>query len=257
MTVNLVLVSGALALALAVGYLVARRSGLSGDDYSGPVGTLVAPCLLAIYLIAIAMGIVIGWENKNTASNNAVDEASAATALYWSTQALPEDRAEPIREDLRAYVTTVVREEWPVMRKDGELSEAGEDRLDRLMVSVHEGVAQNGSGTADRITAHQEMAVLVDQRMKRADAVDDTIPEALVIAVLVSAAAVAVMPFGSRHRGSRASLLWAGVNLAFVATTVIMLFYLDNPYTGVHAIDAQPLEDALEGFDRIDRVTGP
>ncbi|MBB4934514.1 hypothetical protein F4561_005334 [Lipingzhangella halophila] len=254
MTVNLVLVSGALALVLAIGYLVARKSGISADDYSGPVGTMIAPSVLAIYLIAMAMGIVIGWENKNTAADNVVDEASAATALYWSTQTLPEDSAEPIRQDLRAYLATVIRDDWPAMR-GGELSKAGETSLDRLMVSVNEGASENNSGTADQITAHQQMAVLVDQRMQRADSAEDTIPEALKIAVLVSAVAVVVLPFGSRDRGSRASFLWALVNLAFVAVTVVVLFYLDNSYAGVHAIDAQPLENALSGFDRIDRVS--
>ncbi|WP_052745918.1 hypothetical protein [Allosalinactinospora lopnorensis] len=93
MTVTLVPLLGALVLALATGYLIARKSGTSEDDYQGPVGTLIAPCVLAIYLVSMAMGIVIGWENKNTAADNTVDEASAATALYWNTPAFPDENA--------------------------------------------------------------------------------------------------------------------------------------------------------------------
>uniref|UniRef100_UPI000697D8E0 bestrophin-like domain n=1 Tax=Allosalinactinospora lopnorensis TaxID=1352348 RepID=UPI000697D8E0 len=148
-----------------------------------------------------------------------------------------------------------MRDDWPSMR-EGELSDAGETDLDRLMVSVNEVAEGNRPETADQLTAHQNMAVLVDQRIQRADSAEDTIPQALTVAVVVSAAAVAVMPFGSSTRGSRAKLLWALVNLLFVAATVVVLFFLDNSYAGVHAIDPQPLQDALAGFDRIDRAIG-
>lgn len=253
MSIELGLGLGALVLLLVLGYLVVRRSGISSDDYSGPVGTLIAPCVLSIFLVVVAMGIVIGWENKNSADQSAVGEAAAATALYWSTGTFPEEEARQVRDDLRAYVTAVIDEDWPAM-SEGELSDGGQERLDDLMGSVNTVASGGRSETVDWLTARQQVAALLDHRVQRADAAEDSIPMALLVAAVVSAVAVAVMPFVSGDRGSRARALLAVVNLAFVVTSVSVLFFIGNAYAGVHPIEPEPLEETLDGFDRIDQI---
>jgi len=57
--------------------------------------------------------------------------------------------------------------------------------------------------------------------------------------------------FGVQVRQSRARTLWALVNLVCAAATLMVLLFLDNPYSGPLASDSGAFQDALAGFDRI------
>jgi hypothetical protein len=252
MTLSLTLTLVVLAALLVAGILIARRFAISEEQCGGALGTLIAPCVLSIYLIATAMGIVIGWENNSGASDNAVDEAKAATNLYWSTASFPEGEGEQVRRDLRTYLRAVADQDWPAMQADGRLSDSAEADLSRLRLSVNEVPAGDQSEALDRLAARQEVAVLVDQRIQRADSAGDSIPRILTGAAAVTALAVIVMPFGMGVRGSGSKVFWASLNLLLVGGTVAVLLFLDNPYAGLLAIDAGAIEDALQGFDEID-----
>ncbi|WP_067974369.1 bestrophin-like domain [Nocardiopsis trehalosi] len=256
MTLSLVLVLCVLALLCVAGVLVVRKFGISSDDSDGAIGTLIAPCVLSIYLIAMAMGLVIGWENNQGAGDGLTDEAATATALYWSTGALPEEQGARVRADLRDYLETSVRDDWPRMRERA-LSPEGDTALQRLRTSVHAiDTGDDPAAALDRLTARQEVADLAAQRVQRADAAGSEIPRVVTLAATVSALAVVVLPFGMGVRGSRTRIFWALLNLVFVAATVVLLLYLDNPYTGALAIGPDALTAALEGFDRIDAAIG-
>ncbi|NKY96470.1 bestrophin-like domain [Nocardiopsis alborubida] len=241
-------------LAAMVGGAVLAVGRFRVDDESsgGAVSVVVAPCVLALYLAAAAMGVVIGWENFTGAGDGLTEETGAADALYWSTTTLPAEEAETVRQQLRAYMSAVAEEDWPMMRAEGELSEEGDEALADLAASVRAlSVSDTGDGL-DRLTARQELAELSDARIERADAAGDGIPSVLNGIAALSAIAVAVLPFAMIRRGSTVAYFWASANLVFVFATILLLFYLGNPYNGALAHDAGAVQDTLAGFDRID-----
>ncbi|MDT0303178.1 bestrophin-like domain [Streptomonospora wellingtoniae] len=252
MTVSLIVVFAVLALLLVVGIVVARKFAISSDDSDGPIGTLIAPCVLSIFLIALAMGLVIGWENNHGAAEDAIEEAGYATALYWNTAAFPDEHGARVRADVRDYVRAVVREDWPSMRGDRELSESASGALDRLRMSVNEVPGDEPAAALQNMHARQNVTELGEARVKRADSAADTIPRFVTLAAAVSGLAVVVLPFGMQVRRTRSRLFWALVNLGFVGATLVLLLLLDNPYTGVLATDSGAFQDALEGFGRVD-----
>ncbi|GAA3761219.1 bestrophin-like domain [Salinactinospora qingdaonensis] len=246
----MIFVLGALILA---GVLVIRKFAIPGSDSETAVGTFVAPTVLSLYLIATAMGLVIGWENNNGARDLALEEATAATRLYWTTGSLPAEQGEPIREDLRSYVTSVIEEDWPLMA-EGELSQAGESKLAQLRAHVAQLPSDDYELAGERMLAHQQAAQLVADRLERDDAAGANLPVLLIAAAAAAAAAVVVLPFALKGRRSRATLMWSLVNLAFVCSSVLTLVMLDNPYSGIFAVSAEPFENALAGFDEIDQM---
>lgn len=252
MTVSLIVVFVILALLLVTGIVAARKFAISSDDSEGPIGILIAPCVLSIYLISLAMGLVIGWENNRGAADSAVDEAGHATALYWNTAAFPEEAGARVRADLREYIRLVVREDWSAMRGKRELAPRAAAALDRLRISVDEVPSGDPADALENLQARKNVTDLVQARVQRADSAADTIPRFITLAAAVSGLAVVVLPFGMQVRQSRARLFWALVNLAFVAATLMVLLFLDNPYSGVLATDSGAFQDALAGFDRID-----
>lgn len=232
--------------------LAARRFRVTDDSSGGAVGVVLAPCVLSLYLVASAMAVVIGWEDYKSAEDDAIAEAGAAQALYWSSTAFPEGEGEDVRGHLRAYATTVIEDDWPLMEAKGELSPDGDDGLAALAASVRGlSVSDTGDGL-DRMTARQEITKLSDARNQRSDAAEDRIPPALLVISALSAVAVSVLPFAMIKRGSGRAYFWAAVNMAFVFGTIVLLLLMGNPYNGVLANDAGEMENALEGFERSD-----
>ncbi|MCY9785965.1 DUF4239 domain-containing protein [Nocardiopsis sp. EMB25] len=234
--------------------LATRRFGVSDEFSGGAVGVVIAPCALALYLVAAAMGVVIGWEDFKAAEDGTVSEAGAAQSLYWSTTAFPDAEGEAVRSELRAYLTTVVEEDWPLMEHEGVLSPEGDDALADLAASVRGlSVSDTGDGL-DRLTARQELTNLSDARIERADAAGDTVPPVLLAIAVVSAVAVAVLPFAMIKRGATVAYFWGWINLAFVFGTIVLLFSLGTPYNDVLANDAGGMEDTLAAFERADQA---
>lgn len=248
----------AVLLAMVVGaVLTARRFRIDDDSAGGSVGGVIAPCVLALYLAAAAMGVVIGWENFTGAGDGINQEVGAAESLYWSTAAFPDQEAEEVREDLRAYMVAVAEKDWPMMRDQGELSTEGEEALAGLAASVRSlSVSDTGDGL-DRLTARQELAELSDARVERADAAGDGIPPVLNAVAALSAIAVAVLPFAMIRRGSAVAYFWASASLVFVFATILLLFHLGNPFNGALAHDAGAVEEVLARFELTDSAINP
>lgn len=249
---TLIVLLAVLAAMVGGAVLAVWRFRIADDFSGGAVGVIIAPCVLSLYLVAAAMAVVIGWEDYKAAEDNMIAEATAAQELYWSSTAFPEEEGEAVRGHLRTYLTTVVEEDWPRMEARGELSGEGDADLAALAASVRGlSVSDTGDGL-DRLTARQEITKLSDARGERADAAGDQIPLLLMVLAVASAVVVAVLPFAMIKQGARVAYFWASVNLVFVFATIVLMFTLGTPYSGVLANDAGGLEEAISGFDRAD-----
>ncbi|WP_026120077.1 bestrophin-like domain [Nocardiopsis potens] len=247
-----ILAFSVLAAMILGAVFAAWRFRVSDDSSGGAVGVVIAPCALALYLAAAAMGVVIGWEDFKGAEEGVATEAGAAQALYWSAASLPAEEAETVRGQLRTYLTTVVEEDWPLMQREGELSPEGDEALADLAASVRVLSSTDAAGGLDLLTARQELTNLSDARIERADAAGDGIPPVLTAITAVSAVAVAVLPFAMMKQRSATAYFWAAVNLLFVFAPVLLMLYMGSPYTGILVNDAGGIEDALAGFERAD-----
>ncbi|MDT0328988.1 bestrophin-like domain [Nocardiopsis lambiniae] len=255
---TLLLVLAVLATMVAGAALAVGRFRVDDEGSGGAVGVVVAPCVLALYLGSAAMGVVIAWEGFKGAEDGIMTEVGSAQSLYWSTVALPEHEAAEVRERLRAYLGSVVQDDWPAMRSADGLSQEGDAAYADLAASVRSlSVSDTGDGL-DRLTARQELNSLGEARLERADAATEGMPPLLTGIAALSAIAVAVLPFAMIRRGSRVAYFWAGANLVFVFVTVLLLFYMGHPFSGILSHDAGGIEDALSGLDHIDRaLTAP
>lgn len=256
MDITPLLWSIALLLLAALGVLLVRAFAVTREDCEGPVGTFIGPFLLAVYLIALAMGLVIGWDHYQQADADAADEASSIIDIYWGTQAYSPDDAERVRSAARDYVAAVTEDDWPRMREEGELSEEGAVAMTRLRAAVGQ-AAGNGMPEADRIAALEETRTLMNQRMMRADSADESVPLGLTVTAALSGLAVVVLPLAMGARGSRTRILWGTVTGLTVFVSVAVMLTLDNPYRGLLEAGTDSYEEAVAEFDRIDELPPP
>ncbi|MFC7329165.1 hypothetical protein [Marinactinospora rubrisoli] len=242
----------AAAVLVGVGCLAGWRYRITGAESGRTISGTVAPPLLGIYLVAAALGAVIGWENNSTARGTIADEAAVATELYWTAGALPEPDRSAVRAGLREYLSTAVERDWPAMRTAGDLSETATADLNRLHARVAAVSARDTATAASRSAAVRQAGELVRLRVDRDNAAGRSIPVVLMAATAVAGLAVAVLPFAAGARDSRATAFWAGVNLLFVAATVLLPPLLDNPFAGPFGVTSEALQEALDQFALVD-----
>ena len=84
--------------------------------------------------ILLAFAGVLAWQDYQDAENAIQQEASTASAVYRDLTIYGPEMAEP-RNDLRAYVTSIVTDEWPLLR-EGKRSSATEARLLKLFEDI-------------------------------------------------------------------------------------------------------------------------
>ncbi|WP_159940324.1 MULTISPECIES: DUF4239 domain-containing protein [unclassified Nocardiopsis] len=251
------LILAVLVTMVAGALLAVWKFRVSDDSSGGAVGVVIAPCVMAIYLVAAAMGVVIGWDDFKAAEDGLIAETGAAQSLYWSTATFPGEEGEEVREKLRAYLTAVVEEDWPLMEEEGELSAEGDEALAELSASVRAlSLADSGDGL-DRLSARQEATALSEARIERADAAGDDIPPLVLVITAVTAVAVAVLPFAMIRKGSFTAYFWSSVNLVLVFATVLLIASMGNPFNGILANDMGAVEEALAAFDRADLAMAP
>ena len=238
-------IAGAVLMLLA-GVLIARWFRIAQDDREGLVGALIAPTLLAVYLVVSALGIVIGWENTDSGRDEVTTEAVTVTNLYWVAGNVHGTSGQ-VRHDLRAYVTAVVHDDWPAMA-DGDLSDQAGRRLDDLRRSVAAIHATGYASAEDRMLAMQDVDKLVELRSTRSNVAGPAVPPLLVAVTLLTALIVAALPFAAGAGASRSNIFWSLTSLVFVAGSAVLLILLDNAYAGPFAVTPAPLTDALTTF---------
>src|SRR5215831_3315806 len=79
-------------------------------------GFLVA-VISVTYALLLAFIAVATRESFSHAQDIVDSEADYVGSIYRDTQGLPPEVGQSIRDDLEQYVTTVVKQEWPVQRE--------------------------------------------------------------------------------------------------------------------------------------------
>src|ERR1044072_3086188 len=91
--------------------------------------------VVAAYIgIMIAFAGVTVWQDFNDAETAVHQEAAAAAGLYRDLTAYG-DETVTSRSDLRAYVASIVNDEWPLLARE-QASGATEVRLAKLFASI-------------------------------------------------------------------------------------------------------------------------
>jgi hypothetical protein len=224
-----ILLAGGLSAAAAAGiaWFLRKRETEPEDVTIGFLG----PSLAAMYLLVLAISLATEWSTISTAQQAVGNEAVAVRQIYWAASALPEPAAQDLTNQVRGYLSTVIHHDWPQMER-GTLDSRSDEQLSAMSTFVLRlNTTTSGASNAQQYALGQ-LSVLASARAQRAGAAESRLPFGVLVAVLVTSLIVCVFPFAGGIKSDRMSVAIAVLQTALVAVAVVVVFQLDNPFTG-------------------------
>jgi Protein of unknown function (DUF4239) len=191
----------------------------------------IGPSLAAIYLLVLALALATEWQAIGSAQQAVGNEAVAIRQIYWAASGLPPTAGNALRAQVRGYVTTVIDHDWPEMER-GTLDDASLKLLTAMSAHLLEVNAVTSRAANAQSYATGQLGALATSRAQRASAAESKLPIGVLIAVVMTSLIVGLFPFASGIRSDRASIGVAVLQAVLVAVAVVVVFQLNNPFTG-------------------------
>jgi Protein of unknown function (DUF4239) len=233
-----ILLAGALCAAVAAGiaWFLRKREREPEDVTLGFLG----PSLAAMYLLVLALSLATEWTTISSAQQAVGNEAVAARQIYWAANGLPQPAQGELQSQVRGYLSTVIDHDWPQMQ-DGTL----DNRSDGLLTNMGTFLLRVNATTSGASNAQSyalgQLSVLASAHAERAGAAGSRLPLGVLVAVIATSLIVCVFPFAGGIKSQRVSLAIAVLQTALVGITVVVVFQLNNPFTGPLSTTPGPL----------------
>lgn len=234
----ILLAAGAISAGIAsvIAWFSRHREQESDDVTIGFLG----PSLAAMYLLVLALALATEWQTIGSAQQAVSNEAVAVQQVYWAASGLPPTAAGTLRAQVRGYLTTALHHDWPQM-EHGTLDNASLSQLTAMSTSMLR-LSTQTSGAADaQQYATSQLSALASARAQRESAAGSRLPVGLLAAVIATSAIVGIFPFAGGIKRARSPVGVAVLQAALVAIAVIVIFQLNNPFTGPLATGPGPL----------------
>jgi hypothetical protein len=181
-------------------------------------------------------------------------EAAQLVAVYRDTQEFPAPQREAIQEELRAYADAVMATEWP---SHGALRPHETPDLLNTVWTLYRQVGPSGSLTEDDIAgATERLHELELQRHTRHLSGEASLPDIFWPMLIVGAAIVVMFSYLFQHESFPVQVILTGLLTASLVLVLLLIYALNQPFTGLVPVSKQPFMHALIQFGAIDLGSG-
>lgn len=220
-----------------------RRSSGELGNYLQTVG--------GIYAVLLAFVVYVVWNQHDQARGHIDRESAALIDLHRTASGLPIGTRDEIQAGLRAYVLSVLHDEWAAMRRHDEatITRVGE-RLDRVWLAIHKCMPV----TACQHTIYSEVLSrfndLTDVRTSRLTSSRQRIPLPMKILLYAGALIMIGSIWMMVIEPPWVHLLATGALSGAIAHILFLIVDLDDPFSGRYTMAREPYERALVAFER-------
>jgi hypothetical protein len=241
-----ILLAGVISAAVAgcVAWFLRKREFEPEDLTVGFLG----PSLAAMFLLVLALALATEWQTIGSAQQAVGNEAVAVRQIYWAASGLPEPAANELQTQVRDYLSTVIHHDWPEMQR-GTLDNQSDQQLSAMSTFLLRlNTTTSGASNAQQYAISQ-LSVVASARAERASAAGSRLPVGVIAAVIFTSLIVCLFPFAGGIRSDKVSVAIAILQAALVAVAVVVVFQLDNPFTG-------PLATTSGSFTQVAALVG-
>lgn len=231
----------------ALGLLATRTWVRQHADPHDQQNDLVSYFLGASGVIyGIALGLVAAgvWTNFQTLSGEVDQEAAITVAIYQDVSAYPMPQRQRLQQQLRAYVQTVIHQDWPQLRQ-GNMPQASTRILYRFQGELFEFVPRDAGLRLIHEQALEQYNELAKVRRDRLQGSTSSLPAVLWWIIILGSFINIIITwfFVSDHLGYHLGLT---ILLALLLGSLLFLTAaMDNPFRGDFSVEAESFKLVL------------
>ncbi|MEV4435790.1 hypothetical protein [Streptomyces sp. NPDC049585] len=223
--------AAACAVVLSITVLRQRRIGADDDPSETPdVIEYMTMMVGVVYAIVLGLAIAGVWEARTGAQGSVRAEAQALHEVSERVQAYSPEARDRIRADVQAYVTYVVKDEWPQMLKEGELTDKGRTLLDKVRTDVTAYEPRNDQEAQSYQPLLDQVGAADAARNARAQNAEPTMPGVVWFGLIGGALVAVGLIYTLQIRRSGRELLLAGLYSAMIAFLLFLIWDFNSPF---------------------------
>jgi hypothetical protein len=244
-TLALVVIVVGLVLGLVLGgvWAVRRLVPVTRDGFDAEVSSQVLGVVASLFGLLLAFVVVIEFQAFSAAEDNVAGEADGLSAIQRDSRSFDGPGGARVQAAIGEYVRTVVREEWPLMRK-GDESQAAWQGIDRIFAAMQAYEPRTQAQAAFYDDSVRHLNLVLEARRDRLTASDgNDLP--LLIAALIVVGSIVILGYATLV-GSRSSAfhaIGAGAIAVIVGFSLVVLLTLQFPFSGGLAVDSRPFQE--------------
>jgi hypothetical protein len=240
-------IAGQCAIVIALRPVVRRY--LVESDQSDRVLGYVFGTFGVFFGILLGLVAVSVYGNYTDAHSASLEETSRLGALYRGVSNLPEPDSSILMKDLRAYVHTVIDEDWPAQAHD-QVPSASRADVDTIESQLY----RFDPRTRQEQVQYQQLLSTFDSfieaRRARLDSTTIQLPPVFWLVIWTGALVNAVLIGLIEVRSLRLHLVMAGLLSLFVGMVMYVTAQMDHPYAGTIAVSAGDFIRLLQQWDQ-------
>lgn len=244
MTAAVVVASGASVGLLAfVRTRITRNEQITHNDVAGPILATIGT-VLAVMMSFMVVGV---WQEFDQAAQDAQTEASAASDLHHIADGFPAGVRSDVQNTVDKYLTLVVNDEWPLMRRGME-SQAAHDTGYDILRTLTSYAPADAHEQALQSRAMDYAGTMLDARRNRILSNRQGIPIILWSTMLLLGAVTIVFSFYFRVDRPVAQYVMVLALAVVISLTFSLIAELDYPFRGDIAVDPFAFRHVMENL---------
>jgi NADH:ubiquinone oxidoreductase subunit 5 (subunit L)/multisubunit Na+/H+ antiporter MnhA subunit len=232
------------AIFLAIQKVIRKNLSHETLKENHEIGGFIYNAVGIIYAVLIAFVVFAIWTGQQDTNSKIEQEASNLLDLYYDASVFPDSLKMTIQSTIRDYISRVTKDEWDSMADGNRDAEAMKSfiKLNRIYLSIDGNQLINKDILSEEL---KSMGDIREFRRHRLLSSRQNMPEILWIVILASSVIMIVFTFFFSTRNKRHQYIMTAF-LVFVCVNVLyLIFVLDHPFTGVHAIKPEAFEPLM------------
>jgi hypothetical protein len=248
------------ALVLAVGLaclgqlLVHRRYRRQSFIEHNEVGGVIFTVAGTLYAVVLGFLTVVAWQHYEEARAIVVTESNADIDAWHAAVGLPPAVRERVRADSLAYAETVVRSEWPAMRRgavDPNLAIITMDAIDVTFSFKPNNVAEANA----QVETMQQLTIAHDARQQRIGVNRGGVAWFEWLVLLIGGVCIVCFCWLFGLRNERIHLLMTSTVVTIMVCMMVLLFELQYPFRSDIGVSADAWRDAVKHIHQMQTGT--
>lgn len=248
---TVLIVGSSLAVGLAASHGVQKVLRLKVNAEEREVAINLMQVVAAYVGIMIAFAGVQVWQDFTDSKHSVSQEAATAMEFYQDLTIFGPETM-PARKALRAYVTSIVVDEWPLLAEGGG-SEKTEELLHRVFNEVGKLNPTDNRSSAIYSEMLGKVNDLINYRRDRIEDSHEGIPAILWAIGIVGG--LLTVAYASAFTPTRYNVfMTAGIALT-LGLLFLFILTVNYPYKGEFSVSHAPIDELTGEFDRLERTS--